>query len=117
MSRLEPLVFRAGDVQVLKWCCAPRQGMNEVMWSADSRDWAQPGYLSASATATIVRNATDLRYSDVNHPIVLMHVGKASYEPESKVSSFRGNTLAALPTIIAWYQARGYRFVDMYNRS
>jgi len=50
-----------------------------------------------------------------------MHVGKASHEPEcdpggcapGQVSSFRGNTVAALPTVIEFYLSSGYRFVTM----
>lgn len=92
-------------------------GMQTVLWSVDTQDWSQPKYLSKSAQDAIVRKGTDLRYSNVNHPIVLMHGGKASSEPESKVTSFRGNTLKALPRIIQWYKARGYRFVAMDGTS
>jgi peptidoglycan/xylan/chitin deacetylase (PgdA/CDA1 family) len=50
-----------------------------------------------------------------------MHAGKASAEPDcgptacrpGQVSSFRGNTVAALPTIIAFYRAHGYTFVTL----
>jgi hypothetical protein len=50
-----------------------------------------------------------------------MHAGKASHEPDcdpsgctaGQVSSYRGNTVAALPTVIEFYLARGYRFVTM----
>jgi len=44
-------------------------------------------------------------------PIVLLHAGKASSEPDSVVSPNRGNTVAALPAIIYWYTAHGFRFV------
>ena len=54
-------------------------GMQVVLWSVDSQDWQQPGRLTAAATARIVKNATDLRYADPRHPIVLMHGGKASH--------------------------------------
>ncbi|MGN6752097.1 MAG: polysaccharide deacetylase family protein [Intrasporangium sp.] len=88
-------------------------GMQNVLWSVDTQDWSQPKYLSKAAQDAIVRRGTDLRYSNVNHPIVLMHGGKASNEPEATVATFRGNTLRALPRIIQWYQARGYRFVAL----
>lgn len=92
-------------------------GMQAVLWSVDTQDWSQPPYLSPAAQNSIVAKGTDLRYANPSHPIVLMHDGKASPEPESKVSSFRGNTLAALPRIIEWYRARGYRFVAMDGTS
>jgi peptidoglycan/xylan/chitin deacetylase (PgdA/CDA1 family) len=91
--------------------------MRTVLWSVDTQDWSQPPYLSATAQAAILKKGTDLRYANPSHPIVLMHAGKASNEPESRVSSFRGNTVAALPKIIAWYKARGYRFVAMDGTS
>lgn len=86
-------------------------GMSEVLWSIDSQDWKQPGYFSQSAIDAIVAAATNT--GGQTHPIVLMHSGKASHEPDSQVSPFRGNTYAALPAIIAWYRANGYRFVDL----
>ena len=92
-------------------------GMQVVLWSVDSQDWQQPGRLTTAATARIVKNATDLRYADPRHPIVLMHGGKASHESEAKVSSYRGNTVAALQKVIDWYRARGYRFVAVDGTS
>ncbi|HEX8970172.1 polysaccharide deacetylase family protein [Oryzihumus sp.] len=92
-------------------------GMSAVMWSVDSRDWAAPGHFSPAYQRTILANATDLRYADRDHPIVLMHAGKASHEPESQVHAYRGNTIAALPAVIRWYRARGYRFVDMFGNA
>jgi hypothetical protein len=51
--------------------------------------------------------------STARHPIVLLHAAKASHESESAVSSYRGNTVAALPGIIGWYHQHGYRFVTL----
>ncbi len=90
-------------------------GINAVLWSVDSKDWQQPPKVTAAATAVIVAQATAV--DGQMHPILLMHAGKASHEPESQVSSFRGNTVAALPTIIDWYQNHGYTFVDLFGRS
>ena len=83
-------------------------GVTSVMWSVDAQDWAQPGRTTAAATKTIVANATR---NPGQHPIVLLHSGKASHEPDAKVSPYRGNTVAALPAIIDFYRERGYRFV------
>lgn len=87
--------------------------MSVINWAADTRDWAQPGKTSASYTAGIVKAATGLR---TTHPVILFHDGKASPEPESKVSSNRSNTVAALPKVIDYYKARGYVFTDPTGR-
>lgn len=86
-------------------------GMTAVLWSVDGLDWRQPGSVTADATAVIVTNAT--RAEGQEHPIVLLHSGKASHEPDAVVSPFRGNTVAALPEIIQWYLDRGYTFVRL----
>lgn len=87
--------------------------MTLVHWSVSSGDSGQPGRLKASPTNWIVANATR---NPGLHPVVLMHDGKASAEPESVVSGYRGNTVAALPRIIRWYKARHYVFVDPAGR-
>ena len=94
-------------------------GMSLVMWTTDAEDWRQPPVLSASYQQVIIHNAED--GAGIMHPIVLMHAGKASHEPDcgaavcapGEVSSFRGNTVAALPRIIQFYLAHGYRFVTL----
>ena len=86
-------------------------GMTAVLWSVDGLDWKQPGSVTPDATAAIVTNAT--RVEGQEHPIVLLHSGKASHEPDFVVSPFRGNTIAALPQIIQWYLAHGYTFVRL----
>lgn len=94
---------------------ARRSGVEVVMWSVDSLDWKQPGTTTQAATARIVANATQA--GDQRNPIVLFHDAKASGEPDSKVSPNRSNTVAALPEVIAWYQARGYAFGRLDGRS
>jgi len=96
---------------------ASAEGLSTVMWSVDTRDWAQPGQDSPAYIAQIVANATTLTAAESEHPIVLMHAGKASHEPEAQVSSYRGNTVAALPQVIDWYNAHGYRFVNLLGQS
>lgn len=90
---------------------ADRLNLTPVLWSTDSQDWRQPPKTTAAATKSILTKATTVAGN--NHPIVLMHSTKASHEPESQVSSYRGNTIAALPQIIDWYRSHGYRFVRM----
>jgi peptidoglycan/xylan/chitin deacetylase (PgdA/CDA1 family) len=85
-------------------------GLTMIGWSVDTEDWKQPDHQSVSAVRRIVAAAT---VSPGSHPIVLMHAGKASHEPLSVVSDYRGNTVAALPAVIAWYRSHGYRFVTM----
>jgi peptidoglycan-N-acetylglucosamine deacetylase len=95
-----------------------RLGLSVVLWSVDTLDWQQPRMLTSAATARIVARAealSGLPASERAHPILLMHLGKASHEPESQVSSYRGNTVAALPQVIRWYQQHGYRFVDLLS--
>jgi peptidoglycan/xylan/chitin deacetylase (PgdA/CDA1 family) len=94
---------------------ASAEGMSAVLWSVDSSDWKQPDHVTAAATQAIVAAATNA--GTQTHPVVLLHSGKASYEQNSMVSPFRGNTLAALPQIIDWYASHGYRFVDLTGRS
>jgi peptidoglycan/xylan/chitin deacetylase (PgdA/CDA1 family) len=85
-------------------------GVSVVLWTIDTLDWHQPSTLTPAATAAIVSAATATQGQE--HPIVLLHAGKASKEPESQVSANRSNTVAALPAIIDWYAAQGYQFVD-----
>lgn len=94
---------------------ASRRRLTSVLWSTDSLDWQQPNHTTSAATAAIVKRATAVNGNA--HPIVLMHSFKASHEPESRVSSYRGNTIAALPAVIEWYHAHGYRFVRMDGKS
>jgi peptidoglycan/xylan/chitin deacetylase (PgdA/CDA1 family) len=83
--------------------------MSVVTWDVDTNDWKQPGHRSA---AEINRIEAAARPGGLANPIVLMHAGKASHG--SAVSAYRGNTVAALPAIIAWYRAHHYRFVTLH---
>ncbi len=60
-----------------------------VLWDVDSQDWRRP------SKSTLIYNATRGR----NGSIVLMHT--------------LPNTARALPSIIRFYKARGYRFVTI----
>lgn len=86
------------------------RGMSVVNWNADTRDWTQPAYNSKTAQNSILTLATTKVTSA--HPIILFHDGKESPEAESKVSSNRSNTVAALGKVIDYYKARGYVFTD-----
>lgn len=90
---------------------AANQRLTAVLWSVDSEDWKQPSRVTVSATDRIVAKATAT--GGRQHPIVLMHSAKASHESEGQLTAFRGNTVAALPSVIRWYQSHGYRFVRL----
>ena len=69
-------------------------GMATIMWNVDPVDWSVPG------TSTIVsRVLSQVRPGS----IILSHDG----------GGFRGETLAAYPSIIAGLRARGYRIVTI----
>ena len=86
-------------------------GMASVMWSVDTEDWRQPSKTTSADTKEIVSSATTI--GTQTHPVVLLHSGKASHEPDSVVGRYRGNTVAALPSIIEWYRAKGFTFVRL----
>jgi len=67
-----------------------RQGLREVLWTIDTRDWSRPGtkHIVKSATGPSVRAGS----------ILLMHDGGGD----------RSETIAALPYIIATLQQQGY---------
>jgi len=93
------------------------EGMSAVLWSVDTLDWKSPDHLDPSFQQQIVARATTLTPDVADHPIVLMHAGKASHEPERQVHAFRGNTIAALPAIVSWYRTHGYTFVDLFGHT
>jgi peptidoglycan/xylan/chitin deacetylase (PgdA/CDA1 family) len=67
-----------------------RQGLRQVLWTIDTRDWSRPGtkHIVKSATGPSVRAGS----------ILLMHDGGGD----------RSETIAALPNIIATLQHQGY---------
>jgi peptidoglycan/xylan/chitin deacetylase (PgdA/CDA1 family) len=66
-----------------------REGLRQVLWTIDTRDWSRPGTkrIVQAATGSSVRAGT----------IVLMHDGGGD----------RSETIAALPQIIAALQHQG----------
>ncbi len=88
---------------------ARSQGMSVVHWSHDTLDYRTPPALDKAFQLSIVKRATT-PYSE--HPIVLLHDGKASPEPETKYSSYRGNTAAAIHGIARFYRKHGHAFTD-----
>jgi len=66
-------------------------GMQPLLWSVDTRDWARPG-TQAIVNAVEHRIATD--------DVILMHDGGGN----------RSQTLAALRILLPWLVANGYQF-------
>jgi peptidoglycan/xylan/chitin deacetylase (PgdA/CDA1 family) len=82
-------VFNAGTVDA-----ARSLGLTTVIWDVDPRDWATPG--AEAIKANVVANVKP-------GSIVVMHDGGGP----------RGETLAALPGIVAALRHRGYELVTV----
>jgi peptidoglycan/xylan/chitin deacetylase (PgdA/CDA1 family) len=81
---------------------AQQRNMRVFNWSVDTEDWKANG----SAAASWVNRIISLAESEGGpqaHPVVLMH-NAPSGDPA---------TVAALPTIIRFFQSRGYAFVNL----
>ncbi len=80
---------------------AQQRRMTAWLWSTDTLDWMANGSGAASWVHRIVQMGE--QGGALQHPILLMHDQRA------------GNpaTVAALPTIIQFFLARGYRFVAL----
>jgi len=90
------------------------RGMAVAHWTADSGDWNAPAQLSTDFQESILDAARGAvaAGSSGSHQMMLMHDAKASAESEDDLSSFRGNTVAALPAVIEIFGAAGYAFTD-----
>lgn len=85
---------------------ARQRHLSVWLWSVDTEDWEAEG----SGASYWVDRIIDLAESEggaLHHPVVLMH-NQAIAMPA---------TVAALPTIIEYFESRGYRFVDLLGRS
>jgi peptidoglycan-N-acetylglucosamine deacetylase len=95
-THFKPCLFRppggAADAAVIS--TAASLGMQSITWDVDPMDWATPG--TAAVYSRIVGAARP-------GSIVLMHDGGGP----------RGETLAALPSIIDTLRGRGYRFATV----
>lgn len=88
-----PYLFRApyGSTSETLQQVAKENGAVMIFWSVDTNDWRKP-----SADTLVNRAVNDAR----DGSIILMHENKA-------------NTLAALPRIITYLQAKGYELVTV----
>jgi len=102
-----PCFFRPpyGSYNATTLSLAQARNMSVWNWSVDTEDWKANG----SGDASWVNRIIDLGEAggSQTNPVVLMH------------NSPTGNpaTVAALPTIIAFYRDRGYTFVDLAGRA
>ncbi len=84
---------------------AQERGMRVWDWSVDTEDWKAAGSDDQYWVDRIVSRAE--AGGEMRNPVILMH-NQAGGNPA---------TVQALPTIIRYYKARGYRFVDLYGRT
>ncbi|MGN6608022.1 MAG: polysaccharide deacetylase family protein [Jatrophihabitans sp.] len=101
-----PCVFRPpyGDYDSATLAIAHAAGEAVWLWSVDPEDWKASGSSSQYWIDRIVDRAE--AGVSLRHPVIIFHNQPA------------GNpaTVAALPTVIAFYRSRGYAFVDLLGR-
>jgi peptidoglycan/xylan/chitin deacetylase (PgdA/CDA1 family) len=97
-----PCAFRPpyGDYDSTTLRLAQQRRMGVWLWSVDTQDWMAEGSGSSYWVHRIIRLAEE-EGGELRHPVVLMH-----NEPIGNPA-----TVSALPTIIQFFRARGYRFV------
>lgn len=90
------------------------RGMSVSHWTADTGDWNAPPVSSPAFQDAMLdaARAAAVAGASGEHQMILMHDAKASAEPESELPSYRGNTVAALPRMIALFRAADYSFAD-----
>lgn len=103
-----PCVFRPpyGDTDASIDALVNSRRMTVWMWSVDTQDWMAEG----SGSAYWVHHIVSLAESEggaLAHPVVLMH----------NQSIPMPATVAALPTVIEYFEQRGYTFVDLLGRT
>jgi peptidoglycan/xylan/chitin deacetylase (PgdA/CDA1 family) len=91
-----------GDYDATTLKLAQQRRMSVWLWSVDTEDWMADGSGSSYWVHRIIRLA-EQEGGAQRHPIVLMH-NQAVGNPA---------TVAALPAIIRYFKAHGYRFVAL----
>jgi peptidoglycan/xylan/chitin deacetylase (PgdA/CDA1 family) len=99
-----PCVFRPpyGNYGPATLSLAQQRDMRLWTWSVDTEDWEADGSSSSYWVNRIISLA-ESEGGGLSHPVILMH-NAPSGDPA---------TVAALPTIIKYFQARGYTFVNL----
>ena len=103
-----PCAFRPpyGDYNDTTLALARARHMAVWMWSVDTEDWKAEG----SGSSYWIHRIISLAESEggaLAHPVVLMH----------NQSIPMPATVAALPTVIQYFQRHGYTFVDLLGRT
>jgi peptidoglycan/xylan/chitin deacetylase (PgdA/CDA1 family) len=103
-----PCVFRPpyGDYDSTTLALARQRHMAVWLWDVDTEDWMAEGSSSAYWVNRIISLA-ESEGGALSHPVVLMH-NQAIPMPA---------TVAALPTIIRYFQDHGYTFVDLLGHT
>jgi peptidoglycan/xylan/chitin deacetylase (PgdA/CDA1 family) len=103
-----PCEFRPpyGDYSSRTVELARQRHMSVWLWSVDTEDWKAQGSGSSYWVHRIIRLAESEGGSQ-SHPVVLMH---------NQVIAMPA-TVAALPSVIAFFKAHGYAFVDLLGRT
>jgi peptidoglycan/xylan/chitin deacetylase (PgdA/CDA1 family) len=102
-----PCFFRPpyGEYDSTTLGLAQARSMKVYNWSVDTEDWKAKGSGAQYWIDRIIALGTS--GGTQTHPVILMH-----NQPITMPA-----TVAALPTIIAYYRNRGYTFVDLTGRS
>lgn len=99
-----PCVFRPpyGNYDATLLSLAQQRRMKVWLWSVDTEDWKADGSASSYWVNRIIGLAESEGRSQ-RHPVVLMH-NAPSGDPA---------TVLALPTVISYFRAHGYTFVNL----
>jgi peptidoglycan/xylan/chitin deacetylase (PgdA/CDA1 family) len=102
-----PCLFRPpfGSRNSTTLTLARQRGMQVWNWSVDTEDWKAGGSGDAYWIDRISSRAG--AGASQAHPVILMH-----NQPVGNPA-----TVTALPGIISYYRARGYKFVDLFGRT
>jgi hypothetical protein len=103
-----PCVFRPpyGDYDASTLSLARARHLAVWLWDVDTEDWEAEGSASSYWVDRIISLA-EFEGGALSHPVVLMH----------NQSIPMPATVAALPTVIRYFQSHGYSFVDLLGRS
>jgi peptidoglycan-N-acetylglucosamine deacetylase len=99
---LKPCLFRPpGGIVKGAATASHAAGLSMILWSVDTRDWAdQPS--GGTSFPKVIRERAAAGLAE-EHPVILLHDGGGD----------QAATVAALPGIIEDYRAHGYRFVTL----
>jgi polysaccharide deacetylase len=108
IAATSPCVFRPpyGDYDDAVLSLANSRHLTLWMWSVDTDDWQAEGSGSSTWVHRIISTAESEGIA-LRHPVVLMH----------NQSIPMPATVAALPTIIQFFEQHHYTFVDLLGRS